>query len=202
MVLSRIRNTLKAFGIDRRGVAAVEFALIAPVGMVMMLGTIELGRAVVTARRFNLVTAVISDLVAREATMNDTELAAIATAATVMWQPYDAATLQFQVLQIRQSGPTATKIAANTNYVDWPKGFFGATVPAKCSLYTPVLPANMLSPGGVVIIVNGSYTYKPLLGTSLPFATATTWNWTSTSSHGPRNACVDYNVTNCLPTCE
>lgn len=199
-MLTRFSTVLKAFGVDRRGVAAVEFALIAPVGMVLMLGTIELGRAVVTDRRFNLVTAVISDLVAREAVMNNAELTAIATAAQVMWQPYDQTTLKFQVMQIRNAAATATKITPNTYYVDWSYPFFGATVPAQCAAYS--LPANMFVQGGSTIIVNGTYTYKPLLGTSLPFATTATWNWTSTSNHSPRNACVDYNGTNCLPVCE
>lgn len=204
MVLSRINRALNIFKMDRSGVAAVEFALIAPVAMIMMMGTVELGRAVVTARRFNLVTAVISDLVARENTMSTADLDAIATAAQTIWSPYDQTTLKFQVMQIRKATLAALKIAPNTIYVDWAYSYFSASVPSQCSVYTETsIPSNMLATGAAIIIVNGSYTYKPLFGTQLPFATTANWSWTSSSSHSPRQVCTDYNKTNCLPTtCE
>jgi len=209
MSVLRLKSLIKTFRGDLRGIAAVEFGLIAPIALLMMLGTVELGRAVVMARRFNLVTAVIGDLVSREHELPDppatpdpqTEMTAISKAASLMWQPYDATSLKFLVMQIRNGAATAKHGLANQNYVDWPYPMFGATAPAACSVY-PGLPAGMIPSGQAAIIVNGWYTYKPLFAT-LPFATSATWNWTATSSHSPRVlGCVDYNVNSCATTCE
>ena len=201
-MMSRIHSTLKAFRCDRRGIAAVEFAMIAPVLMLMMLGTVEIGRAVVTSRRFNLVTSVISDLVARESVMTNAELDAIALGAQIIWQPYNQATLKFVVMQVRSAGVGSLKKLAGATYVDWSYPYFGATKPADCAAYP--LPLNMLAIGASTIIVNGSYTYTPIFAHGGFFSTAATFNWTSTSSHSPRNLCTDYNGPGtCLPTkCE
>ena len=51
---------------DKRGVAAVEFAYIAPILLVMLMATFELSRAVSIDRRLNSVSAMASELVARE----------------------------------------------------------------------------------------------------------------------------------------
>ncbi len=51
------------------GVAAIEFAYLAPVLLVMLLGTIEVSRGISIDRRFGLVTSMVGDLVAREKTI-------------------------------------------------------------------------------------------------------------------------------------
>jgi len=209
-MMSRINGYVKAFKRNRQGVAAVEFGLIAPIALLLLLGTIELGRALVTARRFYLVTSVISDLVSREHEMPDppaaanpaAEMAAIASAALTMWKPYDPTTLQFQVLQIRDAAATATKIAPGTIYVDWSYPMFGAPAVTQCSAY-PGLSATLIPQGQALVIVKGTYTYKPLFTVPLSFATAANWKWAATSSHSPRQfGCVDYNQTNCVSVCE
>jgi Flp pilus assembly protein TadG len=50
---------------DRSGIGAVEFALIAPVLIVVFMGAIELPRAYVTARKLDRAARTMSDLVSR-----------------------------------------------------------------------------------------------------------------------------------------
>lgn len=201
--LSAKLTKLRDFAADRSGIAAVEFGLIVPVMLIMMLGCIELSRAVVIARRFNLVTAMASDLTAREQTITTGDLQGIANAVSTVWQPYDQTSLQMQAIQVRRASNTATAKAPGTIYVDWQYKMFPGAVPnAVVDNQTYVLSdPNMLSNGGSTIIFNATYTFTSLFGASVA-GMSPTMKWASTSSHTPRQTCVDYWQTNCLPKWE
>jgi Flp pilus assembly protein TadG len=203
----RSTAVLSRFGTDASGIAAVEFGLIAPVALVMLLGLIECGRALVMARRFNLVTAVASDIVARSQTMSDAELDGIAKAVEVIWRPYDAAALNFTVTQIRAAGTGATAKPVGQTYIDWGRQFVwtagrfqGSSLPDNCTNKT--IGTNIVAPGGSTILVESNFTFAPLF-TRTPLTSsimpASTWNWGSASTHVPRQLCVDYRGNNCLP---
>ncbi len=72
-MLASIRATagrLSAFAVrfarHSDGAAAVEFGFLAPLLLLMLLGTIEIGRAVNTDRHFTAAVGTAGDLVARE----------------------------------------------------------------------------------------------------------------------------------------
>jgi Flp pilus assembly protein TadG len=204
MFISRFspKWSTKGFGSDISGTAGIEFALIAPIALMMLLGAIEYSRAVVMARRFNLVTATISDLVARDDYEDANTMLGLQNAVTTIWSPYKMATLDMKVIAVRQAALNATKRAPQSNYVYWAQPLATATAaPAQCSDYTG-LPAGMLSPGNSTIIVNSTYTYTTLFGIKVPGMTTTTQNWTSSSSHAPRNLCVGWGTANCSTPCE
>lgn len=166
MAMSRFWKLLRSYGRSEKGIAAVEFALISPVLLLMMLGAVEAGRATVLARRFDLVTHMVADLVSRgEQTGSfvtiSGDMTPISQAVQLVWAPYSMATLKFQILQVRAANTGSTKLAAGMTYVDWSYSFFGATVPSQCSLYT--MPANLVANGNGMIVVNSTYTYTPLL---------------------------------------
>ena len=76
-----LRHAARSIVRDRRGVAAVEFAYIAPVLLIMLMGTFELARGVSIDRRLNSVSAMASALIARA---DSTTPAALAKAAAAM----------------------------------------------------------------------------------------------------------------------
>lgn len=202
MFLSRLtkRHSIPGFISDNRGIAAVEFALIVPVLLVMMLGSIEVGRAVVMARKFNYITAMASDLIARETTMSDAALTGVATAVQTAWAPNSLATLRMEVVAARSAGAASTNPAAGSTYVDWSFGLIGTGPRAQCSPYAT--PANMLAVGASSIFVNATFTYTTLFGAAVPGFSAT-MPWTASSAHAPRNLCVQRPPrTNCLSLCE
>ena len=59
---------------DRRGAAAVEFAFIAPVMILMYYGLAELTQAMMADRRASHVASAIGDLVAQDTAINTTEI--------------------------------------------------------------------------------------------------------------------------------
>jgi Flp pilus assembly protein TadG len=175
---------------DKRGSAAVEFAFLAPLLTLMLLGTIELGRAINMDRVFTMATETTGDLVAREqylgtsSTDAKTNLDAMMLSVKQVMLPYDSSSLALGVISV-QASPTN---AADTRVV-WSYSYNGKTVPSKCATYT--LPSGMLAKGGSTIVVESSFLFKPLFTNVIPGLSGNV-NWADKSYHSPRNSCVDY----------
>jgi Flp pilus assembly protein TadG len=188
------------FGRHSDGAAAVEFALLAPLLLLMLLATIEIGRAVNSDRHFTAAVGTAGDLVAREKFLGKSKSAARSNLDGMMqsvehlMRPYDATSLKLAVISVRAS----TKKATDTR-VSWAYSYNNMATPAECSTYA--LPNNIVAEGNSVIVVDATYEFKPLFGDFVPgFSGAMTW--TSKSYHSPRNSCVDYvEGQNCTNSC-
>lgn len=140
---------------DNRGVAAVEFAFVLPILAIMLLGTVEVARAVDADRRFGNATAMLTDLIAREQELDDADLAGMMQAIDHLMRPYDATTLSLGVVAVR-----APMAVGEEPKVEWSYSHRGKSVPAKCAAYS--LPADLVSPGGRVIVVESAYNFSPM----------------------------------------
>jgi len=175
---------------DSQGAAAIEFAYLAPLLLLMLLGTIEIGRAVSMDRHFSMVTSATGDLVAREEWLGTSSSDAKANLDSMMnsiehmMKPYDASSLKLGVFQVRASPDDA-----NDTRVEWSYSYNGESVPSKCQTYA--LPSGLIDKGGSAIVVESSYVFHPLFADFVPGITGD-MTWTDKSFHSPRNSCVDY----------
>ena len=175
---------------DQQGSAAIEFAYMAPLLLLMLLGTIETGRAISMDRHFATVTSAVGDLVAREEWLGTSSsdasdnLEGMMDSIEHMMQPYDTSTLKLGVFQVRASPDDA-----DDTRVEWSYSHNGMEVRSKCQTYA--LPAGIIDKGGSVIVVESSYVFHPLFGDFVPGITGN-MEWTDKSLHSPRNSCVDY----------
>jgi Flp pilus assembly protein TadG len=169
---------------------AVEFAYLAPLLVLMLLGTIEFGRAINIDRHFTMATAMAGDLVAREEWLGKTSTEAKTNLDSMMlsiahvMQPYDATTLKLAIFSVR-----ASTTNENDTKVEWSYSYNGKTAPSKCQAYA--LPSGIIGKGGSTIVVESSYDFKPLFADAVPGFSGTL-TWTDKSIHSPRNSCVDY----------
>jgi len=198
----RARLAQPAIGLWRnsKGAAAVEFAFVAPLLLLMLLATVEIGRAVNIDRHFTMATATAGDLVAREEYLGDTDTEATTNLESMMksiahiMQPYDSSDLKLAIFSVR-----ASTTDADDTRVEWVYSHNGKAAPAKCDAYA--LPDGLIGPGGSTIVVESSYLFKPLFGDYVPGVTGN-MTWTDKSLHSPRNSCVDYvKGDNCLMKC-
>lgn len=175
---------------NRRGAAAVEFAYLAPVLLLMLLGTIEIGRAVNIDRHFVSATAMAGDLVAREqwlgTSASDAEqnLDGMMQSIEHVMRPYDASSLKLAIFSVR-----ASTTDADDTKVEWSYSYNNKEAPQKCDAYA--LPDGLIGKGGSAIVVESSYLYKPLFADFVPGIRGN-MEWTDKSIHSPRNSCVDY----------
>lgn len=205
-----LRHAARSIVRDRRGVAAVEFAYIAPVLLIMLMGTFELARGVSIDRRLNSVSAMASEIIAREDSITPADLDKVAAAMKHVMEPYDDDSLIIRLIGVR-----ANSNDANNTKVEWSYEFSsnGSSVPyTQCQAYT--LDPGLVSKGGSVIVAEVGYTYAPVFGGfvygGLDFTETSVEdgdtsginrNWTSKAFHAPRKSCVDYNGTNCVLNC-
>jgi len=185
---------------DERGVAGIEFALIAPILVLLLLGTVEASRALDIDRHFSTATSSTGDAVARQESLGDTQqqatnnLKGLVRAVEHIMAPYGTKDLKYGVFAV-QASPSS---ASDTKVV-WSFSHNGMTVPAKCSNYP--LPNGVVTKGGSVIVVEAEYPHKTMFGNFVP-GFGSIGKFTEKTFHNPRNSCVDYvKSDNCMNPC-
>src|SRR4029077_11441321 len=107
------RNRLLGLIFDRKGVAAIEFAIVAPLLFVMYFSTLELSLGIETSKKVSRVGSTIADLVAQQPTMNKAELDAIMAIGRSILQPYNRSvpTITVSAVQITNDLPPKVQVA-------------------------------------------------------------------------------------------
>jgi Flp pilus assembly protein TadG len=150
-------NFVNKFRADKTGVAAIEFAFIAPLMFFMLVGTVEMAQAITVDRRVTLVASSTADLVAREKAVTTADIETIFQIISVLFAPYDTAPLKITLLEVgaKVDDETKTKMCWQKQYQG------GVTTYALNADYA--LPAGIVEKGGSVIVAEVSYTYTPLI---------------------------------------
>ena len=151
---SHISGIFRRFTGDRRGVAAVEFALILPLMIIMYFGALEITDALTANRRVTLATQTVADLVAQSAVITDDDMTDIFAATAAVMAPFDASNLKMRVTSVVADGHNNTKVA-------WSDGY---NMSARGKNSTLALPAGLTSGGDSVIYAEVKFTYTSLLG--------------------------------------
>ena len=187
----RLTISLDRFRENCTGVAAIEFAYLLPLLLMMTYGVLEASRAVMMHKRFQRATAMVGDLVAREETIGDSagtakkQMDGIMEAAKHTIEPYDVSTLKMGVTVIQADSNDATKttVAWSYPYNNYPV--------ASCGASKSMPAAGMLSKGNASVLVESEYTYSPILTNLVPgFGVKMTWK--DRIAHAPRGRCPDY----------
>jgi len=155
-----IRGRNRTFGGDRRGVAAVEFALVAPMMVFCYLGVSIIASALLVQRRAEHVASSLADLVAQEATTSPNTLADICAVSTTIMQPYDSSSTS---LTMRLS--SIQEDASGNKTVGWSYNCQGTTALTKGAAYNGAA-ASYLAVSQSVIMAEVTYTYTSPLGTT------------------------------------
>lgn len=195
-IRQRIKLRVHLFKECCAGVAAVEFAYLLPLLILMTYGVIEASRAVMMHKRFQRSVAMVGDLVAREETIGDSaatakaELDGIMKAAEQIMRPYDISSLKMGVTAI-QADPNN----ANVTKVAWSYPYKGYPV-QSCNASKAMPASGMITKGNAAILVEAEYVYKPILTDLVPGFNVS-MQWTDQIAHAPRSRCPDYAGKNC-----
>jgi Flp pilus assembly protein TadG len=194
----RIILRLSVFKDNCQGVAAIEFAYLLPLLIMMTYGVVESSRAVMIHKRFQRAVALVGDLVAREEDIGtdagsaQAEMNGMMKAAEHIMTPYSTATLKMGVTAIKSpplpAAASATKVAWSFPYHSYP-------VAAKNS--SKSMPAaNMITSGNAAILVEAEYMYTPILTDLVP-GFKLSYKWTDVIAHAPRGRCPSYGGAAC-----
>lgn len=154
----RNRTSLfKEIARNDRGVAAVEFALVLPVLLLILMGVIELSNVMMVERKLLNAMQSTADLIGQETDITDSELTDIFFAAQLTMNPYDTSNLTIGVSSVRfddTSGDPA---------VDWTSSLNAGSVTNATTL-----AQGRGEAGASIVIVSGTYNYTPLSSLIIP----------------------------------
>jgi Flp pilus assembly protein TadG len=141
------------------GMAAVEFALILPILVVLWIGGVEVTQALSVDRRLNNLASSIGDLTARRKQLSLSQVDEIFDIAPGAMFPYTADGLEMRL--------TAVAIDSDGNAtVDWSRAD-GVTAYADDQTVNDLVPENLRPAGGSssqIIMSEVYYTYTPAVG--------------------------------------
>jgi Flp pilus assembly protein TadG len=157
--LKKIRGgaSIDALGADQRGIAAVEFALVVPIAVVLLIGGVDYSDAISMQRKITLADRTVTDLVTQYTTIDSSTLALNLAASASIIAPYSSANLVMTVSEV-------TTDAAGVATVVWSQSYNG-TKHAKNSTLT--LPVAIAQPNATLIFGETSYTDTPAIGYAL-----------------------------------
>jgi Flp pilus assembly protein TadG len=146
---------IRRFGACPEGVAATEFALMAPLLILLHFGTVEVVQALEAYRRVAHVSAAVADLTAENQVVSDSDLNDIMKAGGVLITPFSAASLGVRITSFTASSSGSVS-------QDW------TTSSNWTANDSPSVPQGYLQAGESVIVADSSYSYQALFGFVLP----------------------------------
>jgi Flp pilus assembly protein TadG len=163
--LVRLRSSFARFGGDRRGMSAVEFAILLPVMVTLYIGTVEISQAVGINRKVTLTASTVANLVTQYASISaGSQMPDILNASAAVLTPYRSAnaTVVVSCINIDSQG-NAT--------VTWSQSLHGTARSAGASISVPSTDSGGSGVGHGLDVANTtlvlgevSYPYTPQLG--------------------------------------
>jgi Flp pilus assembly protein TadG len=152
--MRRLNRTYRRFTAATQGVAAIEFAMILPVLVLMFLATFDGGRAIAAYMKMRAATYALASITNQYATIQSTDMTSILGATSVVMAPYTSGTPAVKISQVQISNKGVSTI-------EW-SAAQGATARTAGSSITP--PSAMVVDSSYLIFAEVSYTYTPLFG--------------------------------------
>lgn len=147
---NRIRSLLNRFRRCREGVAAVEFALTAPILSIVLMGTIELSNYMTVVRKVDTAAHTAANLIAQETDLSTAELSTLFQASRHVVHPLDDTLLTLGASSVRFDDTDGTP------FEDWSGDYNSGDVANPTTAAT-----GMGAAGESVIIVSASFAYTP-----------------------------------------
>ncbi|NBB51679.1 pilus assembly protein [Rhizobium sp. CRIBSB] len=141
-LLTRLRG-------DRRGVTAVEFAMLAPVIIALYFGLAEFCQGFMAQKRAGHATSLIADLVAQRDTVTGAEVDDIFQIGGLIMKPYSATPLKMRVSSVTRGTDDVVR-------VDWSRG---SGLTARTVNSTVAIPTGLIERGESVVMSETTYDY-------------------------------------------
>ena len=141
---------------DTSGLAAVEFAVLLPIVLVLFFGTIEVSTGVAVDRKVGILTRTLSDLISQAQTITSVDLTNAFNISSAVMAPYSSSPVQATISQIYidTDGSARVKWSAASN----------ATVRNCNDVVTNLVPAGIRIAGTYLIMSEVGYNYTPVAG--------------------------------------
>lgn len=171
---------------DRRGVSAIEFALLAPLMIGLYLGCVEVADGVSVDRKVTMTAGALANLGAQVTSISTTGMTNMFDASTAIISPYSASNLKI----------TITCLAIDANgmaKVGWSATRNGTAYTAGSTYTFNSSNAALAVPNSQLILSEASYAYTPTIG----YTITGTLTLSDKMFMSPRISAPSYNGTAC-----
>jgi Flp pilus assembly protein TadG len=158
-LVAGILSRLAHFRRDRRAVAAVEFAFIAPILLIMYFITMEAAQAIETSKKVSRLGSMVADLVAQQDNVSKSVLKNIMQIGETTLRPYTRSVPGITITAIKISNDAAANPTVSWSY-KVANGTYGAG-DAKGSSVS--VPPTLKIAGTFLVKVESTLGYKPVI---------------------------------------
>lgn len=152
---------LARFRSDRRGLSAVEFALLAPLMIAFYFGLAEFCQGYMAQKRLSHTASAVGDLVAQTDAVTRDQLDDIIGIGGLIMKPFSAATLTTRISSV-------TRNASGVAKIDWSRG---NGVAARTPGSNVTVPADLIANGESLVMAETTYVYTSPIKYLMPAAT-------------------------------
>ncbi|MBS0384163.1 MAG: pilus assembly protein [Proteobacteria bacterium] len=146
----RLALSLRRFGRERKGLAAIEFAFLLPVMVFVLLASVDLINALGTYRRAENVAASLADVISRDTSVSNAEITGLWSAVAMLMYPDTDTVMSERVSSVMINSATSATVV-------WSEAHNGATQLSVGS--TVALPPQMMIAGSSLIMAETTYHY-------------------------------------------
>jgi Flp pilus assembly protein TadG len=149
---SRFARRLAKFKIDKRGIAATEFALLLPIMLVLFVGVSEVGQAISISRKVTITARTITDLVTQYSALGTSDMTNLLNASSQVMTPYPASNVTVIVSEVT--------LVSGKGTIDWSAAYNGTAYSKGQSVTLPGFSTTT----GTVVWGQVKYKFTPVLG--------------------------------------
>jgi Flp pilus assembly protein TadG len=147
-------SLITRFAHDKRGLSAIEFAMLLPLMITLYLGGVEISQGISIDRKVTLIARTVADLTAQVSKVTNADMTNILDASTAVMQPYVTTPLKLTVTSVVIDANGIAKVAWSDS-----RGGTARSVGAIVSI-----PAALIVPNTSLIWGEASYAYQPTVG--------------------------------------
>ena len=149
------RTAIRRYLRDSRGLAAIEFAMLAPMMAAVYIGAVEINHVMTLDRKVTAIASATSDLVAQQKEITTDQITDIFEASSRMIVPYDPAVVAIVVTCV------IADIDTGATTVLWSDTKNGTARNPGASI---TVPDGLVGKGESVILTEITYSYDPIFG--------------------------------------
>jgi Flp pilus assembly protein TadG len=147
------------FCADRRGIAAIEFALIVPILLIMYFMTMEASQAIETSKKVSRIGSMVADLITQQQSVMAADLDDIMRIGNSTLMPYNRSTPKIIITAIQVTDEATPKVQ-----VVWSRKVVGGVYSADAIKdSTTTVPQALKVNGTFLIRVESDLAYAPII---------------------------------------
>ncbi len=155
--IAGVLAALRRFAHARAGLAAVEFALILPMMVMVLFGAVEVVNLLEADRRLENTAASVSDVLSRDNSVDNTEMNGVMSAIDPLMWPDSGSHVDLRICSIIINSTSDARVVwCDTRGSEYP--------PLAANAVVGGLPTAMMRAGTSLIRVEAAYPYHPRFG--------------------------------------